>query len=280
MLNFLIAGTAKAGTTSLSDSLSSHEKIHIPGCKELHFFDDYNEYRKGKKYYEKNFENRKINGEASPSYLSSPGCCRRIKKQYPNTKIIIVLRNPIERAYSNYRFSKQFGKFKGNFIEEIKRGIVEYNESYKLLIHPGFYGSYIRYYIDNFGVENLMIIKFEKMIRDEKSTLNRVQDFLGVKSEIEVLPHKNKTNKEPKSDLHAYVMKKIRELSKKSALKNLVPNKVKRGFKKNMIRIATKKDENKSMKKESRKILSEIYYSDINILRSIVDFRVDDWGIK
>jgi hypothetical protein len=118
---FVILGAAKAGTTSLYGWLSRHPFVAPASQKEVHFF-DYNYYR-GEDWYRKHFplesEQRAfssehgrpfLTGEASPSYISHYWAPRRLAKLLPSAKLIVMLRNPVDRAYSQYQMSRREGE--------------------------------------------------------------------------------------------------------------------------------------------------------------------------
>ena len=99
--SFLIVGALKAGTTTLTDELVKHPEIGVP-VKELHFFNA--NYEKGLAWYEQQFGrcSEQIVGEATPTYGYHPHLPKIIKRDYPNVKIIWILRDPVFRSYSNY----------------------------------------------------------------------------------------------------------------------------------------------------------------------------------
>ena len=115
--DFLIIGEAKCGTTSLYDDLVSHPSVLEASIKEVHFFDL--RYHRGLDWYKAQFPlawrmrktpgDRVQTGEASPYYLFHPHAPARIKQALPGVKLIAMLRNPVERAYSHYQheFRKQ-----------------------------------------------------------------------------------------------------------------------------------------------------------------------------
>ena len=129
--NFFIVGGSKCGTTNISYYLNSHPKIFFSELNEPYYFckwDIPEEYNRNsmitnmKKYLDlfKNVKNEIIVGEASSPYLTCPHAALEIKKAFPNSKILISIRNPIERSHSAY-FSYQFMKpNEQNFMEMIK----------------------------------------------------------------------------------------------------------------------------------------------------------------
>lgn len=104
--DFIIIGAQKCGTTSLFNYLSKHPDVSLPEEKEIHFFDKF--YNKGINWYKKNFLNDgMLTGEATPYYIYHPHVTVRISSCCPNAKLIVMLRNPIDRAYSNFSMEKQ-----------------------------------------------------------------------------------------------------------------------------------------------------------------------------
>jgi hypothetical protein len=106
---FLIIGAQKAGTSSLFRYLSQHPDIRLPKRKELHFFDL--QYSNGIDWYERLFPRKKIikrqiTGEASPFYLFHPLVPERVFNHYPNIRLIVLLRNPVDRAYSHFHMER------------------------------------------------------------------------------------------------------------------------------------------------------------------------------
>ena len=103
--NFIIAGAEKSGTSSLLFYMSEHEDIFTPAKKEIHFFDDGDNFNEGIDWYKQWFtgwSGEKAIGECTPIYMYFPECAQRIHDVYPEMKLIFILRNPVDRAYSNY----------------------------------------------------------------------------------------------------------------------------------------------------------------------------------
>lgn len=116
--SFLIAGTQKSGTTVLAAFLSEQPTVGMASKKEIHFFDKTASYNKGIETYQQSFRCNgrntthkriasQIYGEATPFYVASRLACKRIAKHIPNVKMIVLIRNPIKRAYSEYHMKKR-----------------------------------------------------------------------------------------------------------------------------------------------------------------------------
>ncbi|MGM0641821.1 MAG: sulfotransferase family protein [Thermotogota bacterium] len=172
---FFIIGAQRCGTTYLYHLLDEHPQICMakPVKPEPKFFLNKQKYLKGKAYYiSKYFKNcdQYVRGEKSTSYIEFDEAQRRIKSFFPGAKIIVVLRNPVTRAISNYLFSYKNG-FEQRTLEEVF--LQKKENSYKgelPSVSPFDYlkrGEYIRYLrriYDVFAPEQVKIIFFENMI--------------------------------------------------------------------------------------------------------------------
>ena len=196
--NFFIVGGAKCGTTNISYYLNLHPKIFFSKLNEPYYFCQWDvpvDYERNsmitnmKKYLNlfKNVTTETIAGEASSPYLSCPHAALEIKKAFPDSKILISIRNPIERAHSAY-FSYQFMRpTKQNFMEMIKDHQKLINEEVFYLdsiLESGFYTENILRFQNAFGKENIKIIIFEDYIKNTESSIRSILNFLGLNEYI------------------------------------------------------------------------------------------------
>ena len=136
--NFLIIGAQRCGTTTLYNQLVSHPDISPATTKELHYFDI--NFSKGIQWYKEQFNDERIIGEASPYYIFHPLCPKRIFDIIPEVKIIVLLRNPVERAYSHYWHEIRLGKENLSFEDAISEESSRIkNESKKRSSYRGSY---------------------------------------------------------------------------------------------------------------------------------------------
>ncbi|TLX73223.1 sulfotransferase domain-containing protein [Labilibacter sediminis] len=197
--DFIIVGVQKGGTTSLYNYLTEHPDI-APACtKEVHYF-DYN-YHKGKNWYAKHFPFKwkakgKITGESSPYYIYHPQSLKRIKQDFPNVKIIVMLREPLSRAFSHYHMELRRGNEKIRpFEQAIKQESIVLEEHQKLLENPKYYSfphqtySYISrgYYVKQikeiyelFPNEQVLILKSENFYSNTQEEYLNVCNFLKI----------------------------------------------------------------------------------------------------
>lgn len=108
--NFLIVGAMRCGTTFLAHCLGAHPDIYIPRAKEIHYFDVH--FEKGPEWYKRKFSGAKKEhavGEATQSYMYLDYVPPRIASLLPDARLIAILRNPVDRAYSHYWFHRALG---------------------------------------------------------------------------------------------------------------------------------------------------------------------------
>jgi hypothetical protein len=198
MPNFLIIGTAKAGTTSLHSYLNQHPEIYMSRNKEPRFFafedenlDPENPIHKktitNLKAYQSLFDNvkgEKAIGETSPAYLVEKKASARIKHYIPEAKIIAILRNPADRAYShflhlikhNYEPCHDFALALKN-KDELRIGQWRPRHDYILF---GFYYKNLKRYFDIFERNQIKIFLFEDLQSDSTAMLQKIFRFLKV----------------------------------------------------------------------------------------------------
>jgi len=205
--DFLIIGTQRGGTTSLYHYLEAHPGIAPATTKEIHFFD--RRVNKGlvwyrghfptsiEKYYVERIQRRAfVTGEASPSYLFHPHAPKRIAKALPQTKLIVLLRNPIDRAYSQYYHSLELGYETLPFEEAIEgeeertareREKILKDKSYESYAYKhlsyltrGIYVDQLRVWMELFPREQFLILKSEDFYADPAASLKQVLNFLNL----------------------------------------------------------------------------------------------------
>ena len=191
-VGLFIVGAPKSGTTSLYHYLKEHPEIYMSKEKELDFF-SHEELGELITYYKSNpitshkdyllqFEgvtNEKILGEGSVSYLFYPETPCKISKYNPNAKIIIMLRNPIYRAFSHYLMDYKLGLVNIPFEQVLNQ---KHKIYYQQFIEIGFYYQQVKRYLDVFGQENVHIIKYGDFKNHTFNEVRKVFDFLNINS--------------------------------------------------------------------------------------------------
>lgn len=191
--NFFIVGAAKCGTTSLYHYLEQHPEIGMASYKEPCFF-CYNQLYDDEELYLNLFSHldKKIEmiGEASTNYLAAPESPKLIHNYNKHAKIIIVLRNPVNRAFSLYKWMVRAGfDYAASFEKALKLeddrkkksnknfSPVKYNYFY---YSSGLYFNQVKRYYDLFGKDQILVINFEDLKSNLDNTLKEVYSFLQV----------------------------------------------------------------------------------------------------
>ena len=183
--NFLIVGAQKCGTTTLYDILNEHPEANMSSVKEINFFTIDNKYSKGllsySSYFKKSTKKHKITGEASPGYICFPGIAEKIYNNLGDIKIIIILRDPIKRAYSQYwdnrRHLKEY-RTEGEIIREYLSA--DYETTSKGYFSRGVYIKYIEEYLKYFSRDKVHIMILEDLVKNPKKELFELYNFLGI----------------------------------------------------------------------------------------------------
>ncbi len=226
--DFYIIGTQKGGTSSLYGYLVEHTSIQPCYSKEPSYFDRY--FDRGLDWYKVNFpfkihrfivtkilQKKFITGEASVRYLDHPYAAERIREVTPNAKFIILLRNPITRAFSHHTRVRNNNResltFKDAFLNESKRTKEDYNKIFSdpfyyadsyftySYFERGIYVDKIKHWMEVFPKEQFLIIQSEEFFSDPSKIYNQVLDFLGVENfELGMYRTYGKVNKNRKID--------------------------------------------------------------------------------
>lgn len=199
--NFIVVGAPKCGTTSLYYYLKQHNDIYLPERKELHYY-TYDYMKKlvtgpgdrqilstlcsNRKTYEGYYENvnfEKAVGEVSPSYFYFPDIGERIIRELGRVKIIFMLRNPIEKAFSQYmhlvRDNRETEKF-GDALRVEKKRIKEGRAVIWRYAESSLYADKLQKYMEIFGEQNIKIIQFDDLKSSPAVVMSDVFRFLEV----------------------------------------------------------------------------------------------------
>lgn len=190
-VNFVVAGTQKGGTTALEKYLGRHPSISMASQKEVHFFDNESTFKAETDYsaYHSYFEidtQDKLLGEATPIYMYWYDAPRRIWQYNPNMKFIIVLRNPIERAFSHWNMERERGFDKLPFWDAIASEEERCREALPLqhrtfsYIDRGYYTEQLRRIWHFFPKRQTLIIKNEELRNAPNDKLKEVSEFLAI----------------------------------------------------------------------------------------------------
>jgi|SRR5580658_2930826 hypothetical protein len=194
--NFYVVGAAKAGTTSVWAYLKKHPQVFFPRVKEPGFFMSYPlppEYESERfqgfpEKYRRLFEGAvgyKAIGDATTGYLWDPKSAQLIHEVCSDAKIVIMLRDPVERAYSHYYMFASVGLEKLPFLEAVNRNHAELsngNPQWNLFMYLeyGLYYEQVLRYIELFGRENVGIYLFDDLENDPRRVMTGICNHIGV----------------------------------------------------------------------------------------------------
>lgn len=187
-IRFLIIGATKSATTWLQRSLQTDARVSMPG-PELHYFSRY--YERGPEWYLEQFPQiteGQFAGEKSNSYLEHPAAAARIHEVLPDARLILQLRNPIERAYSDYCMLVRRGEVGG----DIESHLDPRRAATDRFLAGGQYFSQLAPYLELYGAERILIVLYEDMKSDAVAHLDQVRRFLGLDGEAATMPVEEK----------------------------------------------------------------------------------------
>jgi Sulfotransferase domain len=199
-VNFVIAGTQKGGTSVLDQYLRSCPEICMANSKELHFFDNEKRFVNKKvdySFYHSCFsprESDRLFGESTPVYMYWYPAPRRIWEYNSAMKWILILRNPVERAFSHWNMERDRGREPLSFLDAIMkerarcRDALPHQHRAYSYVDRGFYAEQIRRIWHYFPVEQTLILRNEALRNEFRTSLDKVCDFLGVQRLIHVEP--------------------------------------------------------------------------------------------
>lgn len=191
-----IVGAAKAGTSALHHYLAQHPELGMSAFKEPHHFASFTpdpRLRHMIRRYEDPAQylalfaahaQRRIWGESSPSYLFDEQAARRIHARVPQARLIVLLRDPVARAYSHYLMDCREGLQREAFWPALLRDYALPGKTWggagHCYVELGFYARQLRRYLDLFARDQLLILEFAELCAQPASTLRRVAAFLDI----------------------------------------------------------------------------------------------------
>lgn len=191
-VGFLIAGVQKAGTTALFDHLAEIPALELPAVKEAHFFDDEErvdwaapDYAP---YHALFGDPDRLWGEATPIYLYWPNALERIRAYNPAMRLILIFRDPIERAWSHWKMEFARGKETEPFAWCIRDGRARMAEAtpypgfdrVRSYVERGFYGRQLAHVFSLFPRDQVLLLGSDALRHDPTSTISAICAFLEV----------------------------------------------------------------------------------------------------
>tara|TARA_E500000331_G_scaffold345752_1_gene383712 strand:- start:11356 stop:12258 length:903 start_codon:yes stop_codon:yes gene_type:complete len=290
--NLLIIGAAKSGTTSLHNYLKQHPELYMTDHKEPHFLinneiglrrihkavnniEDYQQMFEGSSEY-------KYRGESSVMYLPFPQIAIPNIKKYldDNVKIIIMLRNPVERAYAGYLHNIRYNTSESlPFEDAIKKSEDRYHANKDMTpdtryLHVGLYYNQVKQYFDTFG-KNVHVIIYDDYVFDINKSIKELFYFLGVRN-IQI--DSSKRHMVGGWVFKNFLLRKlmIPKNSFKSFIKYLLPNtKFRKQIRQGVMRLGSSKPPEISINMST--FLKSYYKEDVRKLSSLLGVNLNHW---
>ena len=294
--NFLIVGAAKSGTSSLHNYLNQHHQVFMPSynkegmkVKEPRFLiKDLVQHRLHNgiwtfEEYQSLFDDvkdEKAIGESTVLYLYYYKHAINNIKHYlgEDVKIIIMLRNPADRAYSAFHHVSRGFKENNSFEKslEIEKGRMEREENLTPMImykEMGMYYEMVKAYMESF--KNIHIIFYEDFRDNIESEMNKIYNFLGISNNIKIdfITKHNVGGKKWKNEKMKHVFMKDNPM--KSILKSVLPEKLSKGMRNKLVNASTNKIG--SMKEETREYLNDYFKQDVKKLSELLNKDLQHW---
>ncbi|MEK6872569.1 MAG: sulfotransferase [Nanoarchaeota archaeon] len=296
-IDFIGIGAGRSGTTWIVNILSKHPQICCPYIGKLNYFSATRPYNKTSEYDKrgikgyldlfKSCKKGQVRGEFSSYYMVNPKIAKIIKKHFPNVKIWACLREPIERAYSDWLAFKRFklkekDSFKVAFFKE-QTGLYPNGDGYR---HRGFYYKQLKSYFALFPKKNIKIILYDDIVKNPEKVAREFYDFLGVDSNYKPKNLKEKPAKstETRFKFIRSIITFLSEISHKLEESNfgaiifLIKRKTKINELFNKINdINVKESKKPKLESEVRERLKKVYIKDIEKLEKLISRDLSSW---
>ncbi len=277
-VDFIGIGAQKAATTWIFKCLQEHPEICVSEPKETFFFCDNQKFEQGLNLYNKYFNDcptESVKGEYSTEYLPNEKVPARIKKYFPEVKIIACLRNPVTRAISNYHHLKT--KNKSGDFPPFKKILKQHPE----IIERGLYYKYLKNYFENFPKQNILIMIYEDIDNDPLKFIKTIYNFLGVEENFipKGISSKINTTAARMSNINKYINQLY--LKHKDRFYGKISLKIARkmGLNKYLLDSVFKiNKKNPAISAEDFSWLRDIYAEDIKNLEILINRTLDPWN--
>ena len=294
--NFLLIGAAKSGTTALHAYLQQHPDIFLASPKELRFFSYTGPYPEDleEKYihrgvttleeYQRHFEDpgsARIIGEASPMYLYTPGTAERIKNLIPDVKLLAILRNPVDRAFSAFTHAlRDWTETEASFEEALKKEPERIRAGWGILWHytqAGFYAQQLRRYYDIFNKDQIKVVLYDDLAADAMSLCQAVFEYLGVDASFEPdLSKRPNVSGFPKNSVFHQFMERL--FMKDNAIKRISQQLFPKAFRRRVMESLRRINmEKRAMPESIRQDLISLFREDIQQLERLINRDLSHW---
>ncbi|WP_165792341.1 sulfotransferase domain-containing protein [Thalassospira lohafexi] len=293
--NFICVGAPKTGTTALYEDIAAHADVFVTKVKETHFFrlafdglpwngpgtpppmqvDSLEKY----KALFADIKTEKAIGEVCPSYFSDARTPGHIYNTLGSIKIIIMLRDPAERAFSQFLHARLIGcEPEPSFLKAValepERHAAQWGEFWSYL-GQSYYAPVLERYFSTFGSENVLVLRHERFVRERKKSLQDIYNFIGVSPDIaqQQCAPKRQVNISgvPTNRTAAFAFRHIEKMG--TIARFLFPTPIRRKVRSIMDRSLTKA----TLTQEERRYIISRLSNDLTQVEKLTGWDVSDW---
>ena len=306
--DFFIVGAAKSGTTALQQTLASHAAVYMSPIKEPNYFYNdvaleelrlglqeklkkenaaqwiangmhgelWNAFLREEALYKQLFSKAKANqqcGEASVSYLYSIKAAENIYNYNPKAKIIILLRNPVDRAWSHFNMERKMGLVTSNFLQEFNKHKIVSNPIWgkdPIFLSGGNYYEQVSRYVNRFPKEQIMICLYDAYKSNPQDTINTILKFIGVENNSTTVVIKNRKANEARKSI-------VDSILPAGSLKTRLRKAVKFFGVHSILKMLLSKKNKEQLPTEYRLLLKNYYQSEIEKLEKLLSVNLNNW---
>lgn len=266
---FVLAGTTKAASTWIYECFEDHPDIATHTNDMLHYFDMYR--HRDLDWYRDQFDPspQQVVGEASPTYMYSAGTVERLADTLPDVDLVFCLRNPVDRAFSQW----WHGYSEGMWSYEFDAALEEF-PPFQMWIEPGYYARYLERFDEHFDRDQMHIWLFDDLVADNESFIAEVFDTVGVDSSYVPAPVGGTSN-EARSATPDMYQDAVRWMRKN--VPDEVNSTIRPAWESVRWLIEDRSPYEEGMDPEVRAELERMYADDMRALSSRLDRDLDHW---
>lgn len=274
--DFFLMGVSKAASTWIYRCLQEHPSVFVPASDSLRFFDM--RYHEGIAGYEAMFadaEPGQLKIDPSPTYFRSPVAARRIASHYPDARFVLSLRNPIDRAFSQFWHEKKQGRFDYTFDQVIDHPLL-----FPWIVEHGFYATHFENLLLNFPADRVGVVLYDDLLANPKKFLREVLAVMSLSLDFEPSILRSRVN-----EGGALQTPGLRAIGQLRGVTWLAP--IRKGLKRglrvdNLYRslgdlVSNRVEYEEGMSQTAREKLKSIYEDEISRLETLIGRSLEAW---
>jgi len=269
--NLIIIGSPKCGTTSLYYYLGLHPEIFMSREKELNFFMEERNWRRGLDWYQAQFETSRsvsVWGEASPGYTHHPifpGVPQRMHSVVPRARLIQIVRDPMKRHLSHYLHQLRLGNIEAGRFED------------DFIVMPSLQCLQLELYLQYYKRGQILVLTQEELERNRVETLRRVFRFLDVDESFESPKFSRMLNESAAMNSPAYSLMKA--IERAGGIGSILPSSLKVQVRKALLWPFSRPVERPGLDREMEQRLLNRFHEDAERLRRLTGMKLEDWSV-